>query len=125
MKFKGHLRSTFEVRYICLITAEVKYDLNINLLCRYKSINSAKPLPMISGQQFIMYKTLVSKVSSNIGKESLSQSTFWLLLSIYFSPTGGLLLFMSETCESHANQNVRWFMTVFGAHLKVKSPGDL
>ena len=79
MKFKGHLRSTFEVRYICLITAEVKYDLNINLRCRYKSINTAKPLPMISGQQFIMYKTLVSKVSSNIGKESLSQSTFWFL----------------------------------------------
>ena len=34
---------------------------------------------------------------------------------------------MSETCESHANQNVRCmrFMTVFGAHLTVKSPGDL
>ena len=84
MKFKGHLRSTFEVRYICLITAEVKCDLNINLLCRYKSINTAKPLPMISGQQFIMYKTLVSKVLSNIGKESLSHSTFWFFFLVCF-----------------------------------------
>ena len=93
MKFKGHLRSTFEVRYICLITAEVKYDLNINLLCRYKSINTAKPLPMISDQQFIMYKTLVSKVSSNIGKESLSQSTFWLL---QISMVGEAIVYVSN-----------------------------
>ena len=36
-----------------------------------------------------MYKTLVSKVSSNIGKESLSQSAFWFSSSFGLSVIKG------------------------------------
>ena len=68
---------------IYVITAELKCGLNFNLLCRYESINTAKPLHFlaISGQQ-CMYVCIQS--FSNISKESLSHSTFWFALISFF-----------------------------------------